>query len=408
MTQPPSPEDRSSSAGPPKALQLGCLLGLLVLSARSFVYFHALSVLILISLAALTYRRPIYGVSVLFLVVSIDTAELVLGSIFVSFSEFELASCLLGWLARGQLRRFDWQLLGWAAPFLGVVVVSGILSTEWYKVLPHALRVSELFVMAAVASCIFRRSEDREPIRWVLVIAIFLYCATGLVQIQSAHRGRIAFFFENANQFAGYLNLIFPYLLTWFFASANQRLRPLWGYLAVGTLMTELATLSRSALVAVGVSSGLTWMLFYVRRLDSLLHSPWSTLAGFGRRSGPAVLSHLALLVGLALVLVLFTSLPQVVLWSVENVVGRSKGGAVASVVDFRLPYFRLGQAVWKDHFLLGVGPGRYQEAVDDYSGLLEAHKGKVRDYEIVEQKIRIHTHTAGVAGLPLSVSATR
>ena len=120
MTQPPSSEDRSSSAkvGSEKALQLGCLLGLLVLSAGSFVYFHALSVLILISLAALTYRRPIYGVSVLFLVVSIDTAELVLGSIFVSFSEFELASCLLGWLARGQLRRFDWQLLGWAAPFL--------------------------------------------------------------------------------------------------------------------------------------------------------------------------------------------------------------------------------------------------------------------------------------------------
>ena len=347
----------------------------------------------MISLAALTYRRPIYGVSVLFLVVSIDTAELVLGSIFVSFSEFELASCLLGWLARGQLRRFDWQLLGWAAPFLGVVVVSGILSTEWYKVLPHVLRVSELFVMAAVAACIFRRSKDREPIRWVLVIAILLYCVAGLLQIHSAHRGRIASFFENPNQFAGYLNLILPYLLIWFFTSANQRLRPLWGYLVVGAFVTELATLSRSALVAAGVSSGLTWTLFYFRRLGSLLHSPWSTLAGFGRRSGPAVLSHLVLLVGLALVLVFFTSLPQVVRRSVENVVSRSKGGAVASVVAFRLPYFRLGEAVWKDHFLLGVGPGRYQEAVDDYSGLLEEHKGKVRDYEIVEQKIRIHTH---------------
>ena len=393
MTQPPSPEDRFSSAVPPRALRLGCLLGLLVLSVGSFVYFHALSVLILIPLAALTYRRPNYGVSFLFLVISIDTVEPVLGSIFVSFSEFEFAACLLGWLARGQLRRFNWQLLGWAVPFLGMVVVSGSLNTEWYKVLPHALRASELFVMAAVASSIFRRSEDREPIRWVLVIAVFLYCSAGLVQIPSAHRGRIASFFENANQFSGYLNLILPYLLTGFFASANQRLRPLWGYLALGTLMTELATLSRSALVAAGVSSGLTWMLFYFRRLNRLLHSPRSTLAGFGMRSGPALLSHLVLLIGLALALVLFTSLPQVVQRSVENLLGRSKGGAVASVIDFRLPYFRVGKAVWKDHFLLGVGPGRYQEAVDDYSGLLEAQKGKVRDYEIVEQKIRIHTH---------------
>ena len=157
--------------------------------------------------------------------------------------------------------------------------------------------------------------------------------------------------------------------------------------------MTELATLSRSALLAAGVSSGLGWMLFYVRRLGILLHSPWSTLVGFGRRCGPAILLHLVLLVGLALVLITLTSLPQIALRSVENVVGRSRGGVVASMVDFRLPYFRLGGAVWKDHFLLGVGPGRYQEAVDDYSGLLAELKGKVRDYEIVEEKIWIHTH---------------
>ena len=344
-----------------------------MLSAAGFIYFHAIGVLILVTLAALTYRLPIYGVSLLFLVVSIDTAKPVLGSIFISFSELELAACLLGWLARGQVRRLDWRLLGWALPFVGVVVVSGILNIEWYKVLPHALRASEMFVVAAVASWVFRRSEDREPIRWVLVIAILYYCAAGLLQIHTAHRGRIASFFENANQFAGYLNLLLPYLLTGFFASANQRLRPLWGYLVVGTLMTELATLSRSALLAAGVSSGLGWMLFYVRRLGILL--------------------HLVLLVGLALVLITLTSLPQIALRSVENVVGRSRGGVVASMVDFRLPYFRLGGAVWKDHFLLGVGPGRYQEAVDDYSGLLAELKGKVRDYEIVEEKIWIHTH---------------
>ena len=393
MTQPSSPEDKSSSAGLPWALQLGCLLGVLMLSAAGFIYFHAIGVLILVTLAALTYRLPIYGVSLLFLVVSIDTAKPVLGSIFISFSELELAACLLGWLARGQVRRLDWRLLGWALPFVGVVVVSGILNIEWYKVLPHALRASEMFVVAAVASWVFRRSEDREPIRWVLVIAILYYCAAGLLQIHTAHRGRIASFFENANQFAGYLNLLLPYLLTGFFASANQRLRPLWGYLVVGTLMTELATLSRSALLAAGVSSGLGWMLFYVRRLGILLHSPWSTLVGFGRRCGPAILLHLVLLVGLALVLITLTSLPQIALRSVENVVGRSRGGVVASMVDFRLPYFRLGGAVWKDHFLLGVGPGRYQEAVDDYSGLLAELKGKVRDYEIVEEKIWIHTH---------------
>ena len=395
MTQPVASEDRSSSVGvgPTNALKLVCLLGLLVLLAGSFVYFHALSVLLLIPLAALTYLRPIYGVSALFLVISIDTAEPVLGSIFVSFSEFEFAACLLGWLARGPLRRFDLQFLGWAAPFLGVVVVSGILNTEWYKVLPHAMRVSELFVMAAVTSCVFRRSEGRGLIRWVLLIAILLHCSGGLLQIHSAHRGRIASFFENANQFAGYLNLILPYLLTWFFASANQRVRPLWGYLALGTIMTELATLSRSALVAAGVSSGLTWLLFYLPRLGTLLHSPWRSLRRFGSRSGPALLTHLALLVGLALALLIFTGLPEVVLRSVENVAGRSKGGAVASMVDFRLPYFRLGAAVWRDHFFWGVGPGRYQEAVDDYSGLLEERKGKVRDYEIVEEKIRIHTH---------------
>ena len=395
LTQLLSFEDESSSAkaGPSRALGLVCLLGLLALSAGSFVYFHALSVLVLIPLAALTYWRPIYGVSLLFLVVSIDTAEPVLGSIFISFSEFEFAACLLGWLARGQLRGFDWQPLGWAAPFLLVVVVSGILNTEWYKVFPHVLRVSELFVMAAVASCIFRRSEDRQRIRCVLLISTLLYCSGGLLQIHSAHRGRIASFFENANQFAGYLNLILPYLLTLFFASANQRLRPLWGYLTLGILMTELATLSRSAFVAAGVASGLTWMFFYASQLGSFLHSPWSALKSFGRRSGSTVFSHLVLLVGLALALFFFTSLPEVVLRSVENVLGRSRGGAVASVVDFRLPYFRVGEAVWKDHFFLGVGPGRYQEAVEAYSGLLEEHRGKVRDYEIVEEKVRIHTH---------------
>ena len=64
--------------GSEKALQLAWLLGLLVLSAGIFVYFHTLSVLILILLAALAYRRPIYGVSVLFLVISVDTTEPVL------------------------------------------------------------------------------------------------------------------------------------------------------------------------------------------------------------------------------------------------------------------------------------------------------------------------------------------
>ena len=172
-------------------------------------------------------------------------------------------------------------------PFLGVVLVSGILSTGWYKVLPHVLRPAELFVMTAVAACMFRRSQDREAIHWVLVIEIFLYRVDGLLQIHSAHRGRIASFFENANQLVGYLNLILPYFLTCFFLSADQRLRPLWGHLVVGTLLTKLTPLSRFALVAAGVFGGLIWALFYFRRLGSLLHSPWSRLAGFGRRSVP-------------------------------------------------------------------------------------------------------------------------
>lgn len=382
-----------SRPGASGALRLVCLLNLLVVSAGGSVYFHSLSALVLIPLALLTYQCPALGFSVFFLTASIDTAEPVLGSIFISFSEFELAACVLGWLARGRLRGVDWRLLVWAAPFLLVALASGLVNTEWYKAFPHLLRLSEMFVIAVLTSSVFKQREDRASARWALIVAVLFFCSAGLLQIQTAHRGRITSFFGNANQFAGYVNLILPYLLALFFASANQRVRPLWAYLSLGAFLTELATLSRSAVLAVGVSSTTTWILFYIQPLGILLRSPWKIFQRFTRQKGPTIVLHLTLVLAALLVLVSLTSVSQIVVRSTENVLGRSKGGFISSLADFRLPYFRLGGEVWRDHLLLGVGPGRYEEAVADYSQVLEESRGKVPDYEIVEEKIWIHAH---------------
>ncbi len=217
--------------------------GMVGLSALAWIYFHPLLGLWLVALGTLTYCLPDYGVALLFLLVSADIARPLFGYISVCFSEIQFTVCLLACLATRatNIKHWDWRPLKWATPFAAAVTVSGLINIEWVKVLPHLLRISELMVAAFLSANIFQDEASRRPFLYALAAAAIFYPLCGAWQF--GNTPRIYSFFSNPNQFAGYLNLLFPFLIVFFFTQPRKKTRLLWGYLAGLVFLAQLLTL---------------------------------------------------------------------------------------------------------------------------------------------------------------------
>ena len=374
----------------------------------------------LLTLAGLTYFRPVYGVAVLFLVISIDQAAATFGGIVVGYSEIEFFICLLAWSVSVQdLKKLQWRCLLWGAPFLGAVALSGLANIDWYKVPPHLLRSSELILALFLAENVVkqarirqgasfrRRAVDLGPgqglklpeteatpsLRYAVAAAAFFFPLMGLPQYFEVWAGRIFSYFNNANQFAGYLAMLLPFLAVFFFETAGRWSRLLWAYSFVVGLAALAITLSRGAVLGALVSLTLIWCIYYWGKIAVFFANPFRIVGASFRRSGVTVCIHTLFFLAAGLYLAFGTSLSGSLQKSIEGVTSRSNEGFISSFKNQRLPYLAAGWEMWKDHPLLGVGPGRYDDIVSSYLPVVDRFEGKVKDVKIIKTHVGIHVH---------------
>ncbi len=323
--------------------------------AVAFTGFSPWLALTLPGLALATLWRPWLGVSALMVAVSADKVGKVAG-LQVSFSEFEFGVCLLVWVAlrREGWKGIDWRPLIWAAPFILAVLASSTLNNHWYRTVPLVVRTSELFAALFLSANVFVAAGQRARCVWPVAIATVTYCGSGLLLFFMATRSRAASVFTNANQFAAYINLLLPALLAQFLATRARRFRIAWGLLLGLGVLSACSAQSRAGL-AVG---GLAMMTIYA------LHSnpaprPEAESRWWLRRRWVHALLFFSLAVGLAWVLSEGQPwMPHRITQAWNSIRGRS--------LIARLPYYRTGIQIWKEHFWLGVGPGNYGRAVDE------------------------------------------
>ena len=373
-------------------------VGIIFLVSLTIVYFHPLLALWIVALVVLTLLRPTYALLLLFIAISIDIERPTYGGLIVSFSELEFGACFLAWFGKQELSRLRLQPLLWGVPFLFAVTVSGIYRIEWYKIPPHTLRASEIFLMLFLVLEVFR-PRDRRVIQVGLVLAGLLYSTSGLLQFTpwSAAKltsGARAFsFFTNPNQFAAYLNLLLPFYFVFILTSAGRRIRLLWIYLFAWTLIAQLSTLSRSVALALLISVLTMTLIHYRPGLSNFLRDPVSPVWRWLKHSVPVVMAHLAAVLLVGLLLLSSTSINDSIQNSLENLKLRSARGLVGSLFDSRIPYWDVGFQIWKDQPWVGVGPGRYTQVAGEYRAVVDTYQGRVSYFAPLEAKYRIHTH---------------
>ena len=367
------------------------LFGLL-LCVLTLLYFEWWMCLWLVALAIITHASPGWGLGLLFLSVSLDPARPVLGRIFISYSEMQIAVFLSSWFGGGLWRErkliHDWRLVSWSAPFLFIVLLSGLLSSSVPRAVGNSMRVAEMFVLAFAVVNLLRDSAGPR-FRVFLFVAALFYSLLGIFQFPFVEWGRIYSTFTNPNQFAGYLNLVLPFAVVLFLSSRGWE-RTRWGYLSAVVLVASAATLSRAGLVAglCGVSTVVFLHLYYQRQT-----------VGAGRALKVLASPPRALLLQLLPAIVLTTtllavpSIRQTLHNSFHNITARTRGGVVSSIQQARKPYFEVGWVIWKENFWLGVGPGNYNRALEEKKSLIRSYRRVSSSFRIFVRSIQSHVH---------------
>ena len=365
-----------------------CGLSLCVLT---LLYFEWWMGLWLVALAIITHASPGWGLGLLFLSVSLDPARPVLGQIFISYSKMQIAVFLSSWFGGGLWRErkliHDWRLVSWSAPFLFIVLLSGLLSSSVPRAVGNSMRVAEMFVLAFAVVNLLRDSAGPR-FRVFLFVAALFYSLLGIFQFPFVEWGRIYSTFTNPNQFAGYLNLVLPFAVVLFLSSRGWE-RTRWGYLSAVVLVAGAATLARAGFLAglLGVLTVLLLYLYYRPRPE--LRRLFSTLTSNSR----SLLLHALVAIILVVALLLIPPTQQTLHNSFRNIAGRSSGGFVSSFRQVRQPYFAVGWAIWKENLWLGVGPGNYTRALQQKRDLVSSYRGNPVSYRIFVRSIGSHVH---------------
>ena len=362
--------------------------------ALGFLYFEWWMGVWLVALATITHASRGWGLRLLFFSVSVDLARPVLGQIFVSYSEMQIAVFLLSWFASTGWRKdrliFDWKLLRWSAPFLLIILVSGVLSSSILRAAANSLRFAEMFILAFLTANALREGSSSAPrFRWFLLLAALFYSIVGAFQFPVAPFGRIYSTFTNPNQFAGYLNLLLPFAVILFFWSRKGE-RALWGYSCVILLLASAATISRAGFLA-SLCSVATVVALHLRHQSR--SDLWRALRKLPSHSR-SLLPHALLGITLAVALSLAPPVQRAVRESVGNVVARSRSGFVPSFQEVRQPFFEVGWAIWKENFWLGVGPGNYGRALEKKRELIRSYRGRLNAPQVFFRSISSHVHS--------------
>ncbi len=373
------------------------LVGLAVLLAGVGCYFPWAGTVAILFLAVLTALHPPAGIALLFPLISIDSARPVLGGIYVSLSECEFAAVFMAWLAnlaldpakRGATRPIDWRPLRWGWPLVAAVLLSASVNSQWFRVLPHGIRASELMAACFLTANVY--ADRRHRVWWsaALMAGAALFSAGGVLEAGTPVFARSRAVFGNANQFAAYLNLLWPFSAVSCLACKGWK-RALWGAISLMMLAAGVTAQSRAAALG-GLTATLLVAIFYFqatrRPAENAPRRP-------GRR---AYRPALAVLAGTALCAIAFWSfspaLQNYVTRSWTVLEGRTRLNSAAEFVGLRLLYWRLGLTIWRDHPMVGVGPGNYDSAAVQYRDLLERKIKGLNDRARFRVNSKIHVH---------------
>jgi O-antigen ligase len=88
------------------------------------------------------------------------------------------------------------------------------------------------------------------------------------------------------------------------------------------------------------------------------------------------------------------TSLPAQLQESVRHFQSRSEGGIEETISRFRLPLLQAGWEIWSVNPLLGTGPGKYDDRVDEYLENIRHTEGASRRYSFLKKYLTAHSHS--------------
>jgi O-antigen ligase len=213
-----------------------------------------------IAVGLLTYRRPALGVGALILCAPFAEARYFMGT-SITVSKAALIGFVIGLIVhRTSLRVLGEKpvralLLAFAA-ILTAIVLSALHAQHEDAVVRELLKWIEYLAVFAAVVVGFAYDPDDRPV-WTALIAIglfevaaavreLLFGASSGVFIGGHNFPRVAGTLEGPNQFAGWLNLLFPVL----FARLLRDRNPWLVAAVVLCALAELATLSRSGIVA--------------------------------------------------------------------------------------------------------------------------------------------------------------
>jgi O-antigen ligase len=260
------------------------------------IFFVALA----LAVGLLAYRRPALGVGALILCAPFAEARYFLGT-SMTVSKAALIGFVIALIVhRTSLRVLGEKpvralLLGLAA-LLAAIVLSALHAAHEDAVVREFLKWIEYTAVFAAVVVGFAADPDDRPV-WTALIAIGLFevAAAGFQLLFGAASGvmigghnipRVAGTIEGPNQFAGWLNLLWPVLFARMLVDRNP-----WLIAAVALCaVAEAATISRSGIVAAVVAGAVV-----------LLVTRPSRRVGFSFAVGAVVVAAILATVGLSL-----------------------------------------------------------------------------------------------------------
>lgn len=232
-----------------------------------------LYVAIAVAAGVLTYRRPALGIAALIVCAPFAEARYVHDTSLTVSKAAEIGFVVALVLRRVSLRVLAEKpvraLLTAFAAVLAAIALSALHAAHPDAVVRELLKWIEYAVVFVAVVCGFASDPDDRPI-WFALIGIGLFEAAAAVHellfgaasgvfISGHNVPRVAGTLEGPNQFAGWLNLLWPVLFARVLVDRNPWLVAAFAV----SVVAEIATLSRSGIVA-GIVAGAT-VLFVTR-----------------------------------------------------------------------------------------------------------------------------------------------
>jgi len=339
------------------------------------VYFHPLLGALLIVLAFISFYRPVYAVSLLFLFLPIDLVRPILSGIYVSFSEFELAVVTFSWCLGATFRKEKICLapIPWILPYLGVVFFSGLINRGLTEAVAHTIRNSELMVGLILAVNVFAGEKNCPRARFAIGSAAVLYSFVGFFQVSS--ETRVSSFFHNPNQFGAYINILLPFCWSIALTAKNRKTRLSYLFITFILVIAQFLTFSRGSLLSMSMILIVVFLVQFNR---------FKKVVGLGGdfpfwKYIKIVSAHLILLCFLfpALALLIPHLRP---INRMANFSQRIRSVFESRGLEDRTMAFEVGTNLWLSSPIIGLGPGNYHRAITKY-------------VEDAPDWLRIHTH---------------